>query len=81
MCFVQSLPPLFAVSFVVALLKAHVLALSTAHVLRLGIADVLALNKAHVLRLSTKICQVFPANIKEVAFGRRPPLWFPFCSL
>ncbi len=58
------LPP-FAVSFVMALNKAHVLALNTAHVLRLNKADVLALIKAHVLRPNNKICPMFRANTKE----------------
>ena len=74
MCFGQSQwkggglrPPPSVVSIVLALNEAHVQALNTAHVLR---ADVLALDKAHVLRLNTKICPVFTANTKEVAFGR-----------
>ena len=57
-----SAAPPSAVSFVLALNKAHVLGLNTAHVLRL--------NKAHVLRLNPKICPVVTANTKEAAFGK-----------
>ena len=59
MCFAHSQceggglsPPPFAVSFVLALNKAHVLALNPALVLRLNKVCFWALNKAHVLRLN-----------------------------